>query len=480
VGGRRHSTLVGLALVLAAALGAGGAEAAPPPGQVGFSTPSLFPKFGPNIHDYVVRCNGSPVRVNGHATGGWEMAVDGDPFRRGDFSALVPLRSGWAFTVRVRKQGLPHVYRYYVRCLPGNFPKFIFTRYGPVRPKFFSIDRAWTAKAKRYGMIFDSHGVPIWWIHQPTQDTRVLSDGRTILWANHAFSPPRWETHRLDGTLIRSFNAIGTPADSHDLQFVGDGDYLVGSNVRQQHVDTSAHGGSSDATVINTELQQVSSDDQLLWDWKSQDHIALAETGRHWRWIVNSDNPNGYDIAHWNSIEPAGDSVLASFRHFDAVYKIRKSTGDIVWKLGGTRTPKSLVVKQDPRTQTFGAQHDARLLEGGTVTVFDNRTNLPNRRPRAVRFRIDRTTGTATLVESITDPDVTVSYCCGSARRLSTGDWLVGWGKNNPIGGYAPNGRRTFLLNLKPDWSYRAEPVPAGAVTAEALRRAMDSMHPRG
>ena len=48
-------------------------------------------------------------------------------------------------------------------------------------------------------------------------------------------------------------------------------------------------------------------------------------------------NPGlGYDIVHWNSIEPAGKSVIASFRNLDAVYKIRKSTGKIVWKLGGT------------------------------------------------------------------------------------------------------------------------------------------------
>ena len=52
--------------------------------------------------------------------------------------------------------------------------------------------------------------------------------------------------------------------------------------VEQSHVDTSAYGGSSDATVDNAELQEVSPGGQLVWDWKSQDHIALAETGRWW------------------------------------------------------------------------------------------------------------------------------------------------------------------------------------------------------
>ena len=72
--------------------------------------------------------------------------------------------------------------------------------------------------------------------------------------------------------------------------------------------------------------------------------------------------------------------MIASFRHLDAVYKISKSTGKIVWKLGGTTTPKSLTVKDDPRAYTLGAQHDARLLPDGTLTVFDNRTNLADTR----------------------------------------------------------------------------------------------------
>ena len=120
--------------------------------------------------------------------------------------------------------------------------------------------------------------------------------------------------------------------------------------------------------------------------------------------------------------------MIASFRHLDAVYKIEKSTGRIVWKLGGTRTPERLEVGNDPHDYTFGAQHDARLLPDGTVTVFDNRTYLRHERPRAVRFRINEQAGTATLVQSITDPAVSRSGCCGSARRLANGDWLIGWG----------------------------------------------------
>ena len=87
----------------------------------------------------------------------------------------------------------------------------------------------------------------------------------------------------------------------------------------------------------------MSRDGQLLWDWRSEDHISLAETGRWWPYVIKHGSTNGYyDLVHWNSIEPHSNSVIASFRHLDAVYKIRQEHRSIAWKLGGTATPQSL------------------------------------------------------------------------------------------------------------------------------------------
>ena len=63
------------AVAITGLFGAGVAGAAPPHGAVSFSAPSLFPSFGVNIYDYVVRCNDAPVTVQGHASGGWEEAL---------------------------------------------------------------------------------------------------------------------------------------------------------------------------------------------------------------------------------------------------------------------------------------------------------------------------------------------------------------------------------------------------------------------
>jgi hypothetical protein len=473
--------LAGTCALLIAGLFPAGAGAVPPPERVDFSASTLFPQFEPSIRDYVVRCPGRQVRVQAQVSGDWQAAVGRHAYRRGDFSVVVPLNPGQAFKITVRRASRPRqLYRYHVRCLPSSFPAYSFTRYGPVSPRHFSVDHAFTStRAERYGIIFDNHGVPVWWIQSPTWDTRVLPSGN-VLWFDQALSPGRWAVHPLGGGIVRTFNGVRRGANGHDLQRLANGDYLIGAYVKQEHVDTSAHGGSSDATVVNAELQQVSPERELVWNWRTRDHISLAETGRFWPGVAHP-GPKGYDIVHWNSIEPVGGSVIASFRNVDAVYRIRKSTGEILWKLGGTDTPESLEVLNDPKTYTFGAQHDARLLPGGSLTVFDNRSRLADNKPRAVRFRLDQAAGTATLLESVTDPAVTHSSCCGSARRLGNGHWLIGWGRSAAstglIGGYEPGGQRTFTLRFADGFSYRAEPVPPDVLAPQDLRRAMDAMY---
>ncbi len=475
--GRRTRFLVlgALALVIAALVGTPARAQPPGPGKVSFtSKPAFSPDYSPDVHDYVVPCKDRPVTVAAHVSGGWRVKIDGLPYQKGDFSEVVPLSAGQAVTVTERRNQ-SQIYRYYVRCLPKDFPNYTFARYGPVSPKYFTVNNGLAPPDHRYGMIFNNRGVPVWWHRAVAKDIRVLADG-TLLWSDAA--PWGYEVHRLDGSLVRTLNGVGRTANDHDLRFLGNGDYLIGAYVPSDHVDTSAYGGSSDATVTNTELQQVSADGQLVWDWKSEDHISLDETGRWWPWAMRYQAVGGYDILHWNSIEPDGDSVIVSFRHLDAVYKIDKATGDIIWKLGGTPTPQSLTVVGDHHANLLGGQHDARLLPDGTLTVFDDRTMLSDKRPRALRFRIDEQAGTATLLESITDSRVPVSQCCGSARRLPNGDWLVGWGGiRNPIAGYDPDGHRTFLMTLSSNRSYRAQPVPAGAVSAQDLRDGMSAMY---
>ena len=73
------------------------------------------------------------------------------------------------------------------------------------------------------------------------------------------------------------------------------------------------------------------------------------------------------------------------------MYRVSRSTGQIVWRLGGKRSDFAM----GPGT-TFGYQHDARLQADGTYTLFDD-GSAPGH-SRAIVLRLDETAMTATLV----------------------------------------------------------------------------------
>src|ERR1051325_4500797 len=148
-----------------------------------------------------------------------------------------------------------------------------------------------------------------------------------------------------------------------------------------------------------------------------------------------------------NSVEPDGDGYIISQRHLNAIYRIDRATGNIVWKLSGSPRLESLAFEGDPYGN-FSGMHDARRLSDGTVSVYDNGSPT-GRPPRAVRYRIDSAAGKATLVEQATDADVTDSICCGSARKLSGGNWAMSWGANPYVTESTSAGQRVFRMTFQ-------------------------------
>lgn len=445
--------------------------------------PGLYPEFSASADDYVTRCDDDPVDVDVAAPPGTEVAVADAGARSGRFAESVPLATGDAFTLTVTGE---QAGTYHVRCLPTDFPDWTYSRAGQPSQQWTML--ALSKGVARYVTFVDENATPVWWLsHARTPlDAKLLSDGN-VAFARGEATPfgqddTAYEIHALDGSLLRTLVTVGSDTDHHDLQELPNGNYLMMTYRPRDHVDLSAHGGPADATVLDAELQEVTPAGALVWSWNSKDHIALSETGPWWPTVRNQpnrlrDGRMAYDVVHINAVEVDADGLLVSMRHTDGVYRIRRSDGQVLWKLGGTATPESLTVIGDPRTQTFSGQHDVRRLSDGSVTVYDNGTQA-GRPPRAVRFQIDAGDATATWQEAIGDADVNSSVCCGSARKLDSGGWLVGWGSivSPVIGEYAADGSRVFKLTYPNSFSYRAFPVPHGRVGPQQLRDAMDAM----
>jgi hypothetical protein len=361
---------------------------------------------------------------------------------------------------------------FYIRDLPQDFPAWTAERPGAPQAEWYIVapSLGFSMQQQNYAVAFDNYGVPVWWRHSDIvpYDAKLLPNG------NIAWTGVPIEEHRLDGSLARTINAVGMDTDLHELQPLPNGNYAIIAYVTHSPVDLSPYGGSSTATVIDNVAQVVAPDGSLVWSWSAMDHLPISNTDTE-RWSPEFlANPS--DPFHMNSVEWDGDGYVISLRHLDTVLKVDE-TGKIVWKLGGTPGPESLAFQNDPYGD-FGGQHDARILDDGTLTVHDNGTRR-DRAPRAVRYRIDTAARTATLEEQVSDPDAPISICCGDAWKLPTGDWVMSWGAVPFVTELTPAGERAFRLWFGNFFAYRVDPVLPGILDRAALRAGMDTQFPR-
>jgi Arylsulfotransferase (ASST) len=187
----------------------------------------------------------------------------------------------------------------------------------------------------------------------------------------------------------------------------------------------------------------------VMWEWHSYGHIPLAES------YATPENSRSYDAFHINSIQalPHG-RVLVSARDTSAVYKVDRASGRILWTLGGKASDFRL-----RRGARFWLQHDAQLLPGHRVSLFDDEAGPPQKRPfsRGLILKLDRHRGTARVAHQYYRSRETSAQSEGSVQTRPNGNAFVGFGSSPFFSEFASGGRLLYDASLpEDDGSYRA------------------------
>jgi hypothetical protein len=422
----------------------------------------LQPEFEPDGHDYSLPCAAGTniIPVVFDAAPGRTLTVDGI-VRGTSFAGPVTVAAGGLIKVVVTGP-VGTTQTYAVRCLPADFPPILASVPGSPAPGWYLTTLGYgTPGVGMYATIFDEHGAVVWYRKATGTifDIKRTRSGN-VAWTNvNGFGPfgtdpsNSYEEHRLDGSLATNYRSVGSPTDHHDFRELPNGHVLILTYVPRTGVDVRALGagyGMSE-TVVDAVIQEI--DPSLpagsppVWTWNSKDHFNVNETTFPQRFDVDNSGPaETVDLVHINSIEPqANGDIVASFRHLDAVARISRATGNIVWKVGGLATTKDaavgakvLAVTNDPRGGP-ARQHSATITSNGNLVLFDNRT--PFTAPgspsigaaRVVEYALDLVANTATLVWRFDNPTGRDAFGLGGVQRLVDGDTLVDWGPIQPV-----------------------------------------------
>jgi hypothetical protein len=312
-----------------------------------------------------------------------------------------------------------------------------------------------------YCTILDNYGTPVFYRTEPSNtmnggyiDFKKISDEHMIFSCSFLGHYLKMDNQFR---IVDTLRMIDGWADPHECQVLENGNKIfIHYYSRKMDMTDSVENGDS-IVVTNARVQEIDPHGNIIFDWNGFGHIFFNEFYFHDR--IDWENDESVDLAHINSVDKDSDSTyLISMRNVCYIARINKNTGNLMWKMGGgsgnTLKLNSEVEGEAPECYV---QHDARRLENGNISIFDNGGFGREEYSRYAEYRIDEEAGTATLVKVIRgEPDV-YALITGSARHLDNGRILIGWGSGRPnITEYKEDGTKALELDA-PACIYRAK-----------------------
>jgi arylsulfotransferase ASST len=247
----------------------------------------------------------------------------------------------------------------------------------------------------------------------------------------------------------------GVNADLHEFTITGRDTALVTAYYPVLW-NTSTAKGAKPRLVLDGVVQEIDIPTGLvLFQWDSLDHVPVSSSYQ----AIPGNTGHPWDYFHLNSAQLIGNgNIIISSRDTWAVYEVSHQTGGIVWTLGG----KSSSFKMGANT-SFAFQHDARLLAGNLMTIFDDGAGPPDvhKQSRGLTLRLDTTHMTASLAAQETHSPSVLSRYEGSDQLLRNGDSLLGFGSQPWLTEFDSHGKTVFDARfVDANQSYRAYRYP--------------------
>jgi hypothetical protein len=316
-------------------------------------------------------------------------------------------------------------------------------------------------------MIFDEAGNVVWFNPAPRGDEATnlqvqQLDGKPVLTWWQGYVPPQGFGEGEEVIANSDYEQIGRvyagnglKADLHDFHITPQ-DTAVLTVFDPIDCDLSAVGGPSDGAVTDSIFQEIDLRTGLVRrEWTSLDHVPLSDS---YSTANTTSTEWPFDYFHMNSIDQlASGKTLISARNTWTLYELNTLTGQVLLRIGGKHSEVKLA-----SGAATAFQHDATMLENGTISVFDN-GGVPKVQPqsRGLVVSVNPATKTDTLVAQYAHPTALSSGSQGDIQQLANGDMFVGWGAEPYFSEFSASGALLFDGHMHGSYeSYRTYRFP--------------------
>ena len=207
---------------------------------------------------------------------------------------------------------------------------------------------------------------------------------------------------------------VRQPDHHHDGRLLNNGNVLllcaaelpdeVAKKVQGGRPGTEAKGKISADYLV-----ELTKDGRKVWEWRAWEHLDPAKD------VITAVQDNRSEWTHGNAITELSDGdLLVSFRNISTIIRIRRQTGEIVWKLGAP---------------PLAGQHAPTLLANGNILIFDNGPHrLDNTFPFSRVIEVNPANNETVWMYREQNPYNFFSPRISNAQRLPNGNTLINEG----------------------------------------------------
>ncbi len=306
--------------------------------------------------------------------------------------------------------------------LPPSFPALVITSNGPVAPgDFIGTFGVKQAVTNAFNVVLDNSG-----------SNAIYSTNSKALW--RTVTPSGLIAENNTSWLLRdeTYGVVATypSGDGHDFKLLPNGDAIL---LEHESIPTNlsqvVSGGRPDAVLDSLVFEELDANQQIVFRWRAIDHLAITDS-------LGYLNVASVDWTHANSItiDPWDNNYLVSLRCFCQIIKVSRTTGDVIWRLGGVSNNFTFIGENPTNAPYyFIGEHNVHGMANTNIMLFDNGSlasqgSLAGRTySRAVQYQLDETNMTATLVWQYIHNPVVLTPTEGIVKRFTNGDTYVGW-----------------------------------------------------
>lgn len=203
----------------------------------------------------------------------------------------------------------------------------------------------------------------------------------------HSIENHEYQMLALGHYIVSSYTAMEVDNIPEEL-LITEGENITAQIIQEDQLVEEVETEETEATVEEVKTGKVAAaifqeikDGELVFEFNSTNYPELYEYSTDRNFFGEEEHQ---DYIHMNSvfIDPKDENYIVSLRSLDAVIKLDRKTGEIIWILGGEGDMFGL-----KETYQFSRQHFATISSLGTLTLYDN--GVSSEQSRILEFTLD-------------------------------------------------------------------------------------------